>query len=94
MVTGSHPEYHTPNTLRALHDYVDDGGRLACLGGNGCYWRIATSPEIRDVLEIRRTEVGIEPGPSAISGLPAAAPPFELDRADFAFSSIREMLLS
>jgi N,N-dimethylformamidase len=42
-VTGSHPEYHTPNTLNAFQDYVDAGGRLAYLGGNGFYWRIATS---------------------------------------------------
>jgi N,N-dimethylformamidase len=67
VVTGSHPEYHTPNTLDALHDYVDGGGRLAYLGGNGFYWRIAASPTIPDVLEIRRAEGGVrnwaaEPG--------------------------------
>jgi N,N-dimethylformamidase len=67
VVTGSHPEYHTPNTLDALQDYVDGGGRLAYLGGNGFYWRVATSPTIPDVLEIRRAESGVrtwaaEPG--------------------------------
>ena len=67
VVTGSHPEYHTPGTLDALQDYVDGGGRLAYLGGNGFYWRIATSLAIPDVLEIRRAEGGIrtwaaEPG--------------------------------
>jgi N,N-dimethylformamidase len=67
VVTGSHPEYHTPNTLNALQDYIDGGGRLAYLGGNGFYWRIATSPTIPDVLEIRRAEGGVrtwvaEPG--------------------------------
>jgi N,N-dimethylformamidase len=67
VVIGSHPEYHTPNTLDALQNYVDGGGRLAYLGGNGFYWRVATSPEIPDVLEIRRAEGGIrnwaaEPG--------------------------------
>jgi N,N-dimethylformamidase len=67
VVTDSHPEYHTPNTLNALQDYVDGGGRLAYLGGNGFYWRIATSPEIPDVVEVRRAEGGIrawaaEPG--------------------------------
>jgi hypothetical protein len=35
VVTGSHPEYHPPNTLNAFQDYVDAGGRLAYLGGNG-----------------------------------------------------------
>ena len=51
VVTGSHPEYHTSNTLDAFQDYVDAGGRLAYLGGNGFYWRIATSDAIPDVLE-------------------------------------------
>jgi N,N-dimethylformamidase len=59
VVTGSHPEYHTLNTLDALHDYINGGGRLAYPGGNGFYWRIATSPAIPDVLEIRRAEGGI-----------------------------------
>lgn len=59
VVTGSHPEYHTPNTLTALQEYVDSGGRLAYLGGNGFYWRIATSAEILDVVEVRRAEGGI-----------------------------------
>lgn len=67
VVTGSHPEYHTPNTLNALQGYVDGGGRLAYLGGNGFYWKIATSAAVPDVLEIRRAEGGIrvwaaEPG--------------------------------
>jgi N,N-dimethylformamidase len=67
VVTGSHPEYQTPNTLNALQDYVADGGRLAYLGGNGFYWKIATSTEVPDVVEIRRAEGGIrawaaEPG--------------------------------
>jgi N,N-dimethylformamidase len=59
VVTGSHPEYHTPNTLNAFQDYVDAGGRLAYLGGNGFYWRIATSAAIPDVVEVRRAEGGI-----------------------------------
>jgi N,N-dimethylformamidase len=67
VVTGSHPEYHTPNTLNAIQDYVGGGGRLAYLGGNGFYWRIANSAEIPDVVEVRRAEGGIrawaaEPG--------------------------------
>ena len=67
VVTGSHPEYHTPNTLNALQDYVSGGGRLAYLGGNGFYWRIANSETIPDVVEVRRAEGGIrawaaEPG--------------------------------
>ncbi len=59
VLTGSHPEYHTPQTLDALGDYVGSGGRLCYLGGNGFYWRIAVSETIPDVLEVRRTEGGI-----------------------------------
>ncbi len=59
VLTGSHPEYHTIQTLDALSEYVGSGGRLCYLGGNGFYWRIATSDTIPDVLEVRRSEGGI-----------------------------------
>lgn len=67
VMTGSHPEYHTKNTLDALRDHRDDGGSLMYLGGNGFYWRIALHPEDDGLLEIRRAEAGIrawaaEPG--------------------------------
>ncbi|MBO9453136.1 N,N-dimethylformamidase large subunit [Tropicibacter sp. R16_0] len=59
VVTGSHPEYHTPRMLDALQTYRDTGGKLVYLGGNGFYWRIARRPEQPGVIEIRRTEGGI-----------------------------------
>ncbi|MEM7405231.1 MAG: N,N-dimethylformamidase beta subunit family domain-containing protein [Pseudomonadota bacterium] len=67
VLTGSHPEYHTRPMLDALQTYRDSGGRLAYLGGNGFYWKIATSPNKDGVIEIRRGEGGIrawaaEPG--------------------------------
>ena len=67
VVTGSHPEYHTRQTLNALQQYRDGGGRLCYLGGNGFYWKVALSPEKDGVIEIRRGEGGIrawaaEPG--------------------------------
>ncbi|WP_108659796.1 N,N-dimethylformamidase beta subunit family domain-containing protein [Acuticoccus kandeliae] len=67
VVTGSHPEYHTKETLDALAAYRDGGGNLIYLGGNGFYWRIAKSDALPGVLEIRRAETGIrawatEPG--------------------------------
>ena len=67
VATGSHPEYHTRETLDALEAYRDGGGRLCYLGGNGFYWKVALSPEKRGVIEIRRGEGGIrawaaEPG--------------------------------
>ena len=67
VTTGTHPEYHTRETLDALEGYRDGGGRLCYLGGNGFYWKVALSPEKRGVIEIRRGEGGIrawaaEPG--------------------------------
>ena len=67
LMTGSHPEYHTPRTLDAIEAWRDRGGRLCYLGGNGFYWKIALSPEKEGVIEIRRGEGGIrawaaEPG--------------------------------
>lgn len=67
LLTSSHPEYHTAETLNALEQYRDQGGHLSYLGGNGFYWRIARHREQADVLEIRRAEAGIrawasEPG--------------------------------
>jgi N,N-dimethylformamidase len=59
VLTGSHPEYHTARTLDAHAGYLRGGGRLVYLGGNGFYWRIATSPAVPGVLEVRRAEGGI-----------------------------------
>ena len=69
VITGSHPEYHTKETLDALKNYRDNGGSLNYLGGNGFYWRIAIHKENKSMLEIRRPEGGIrawasEPGES------------------------------
>jgi len=59
VLTGSHPEYHTLRTLDALQNYTRSGGRLAYLGGNGFYWRIARTQAMPHVIEIRRAEGGI-----------------------------------
>ncbi|HTY79295.1 MAG TPA: N,N-dimethylformamidase beta subunit family domain-containing protein [Candidatus Bathyarchaeia archaeon] len=59
VLTGSHPEYHTPRTREAHAGYLAGGGRLVYLGGNGFYWRIATSPSLPGVIEVRRAETGI-----------------------------------
>ena len=67
VMTGSHPEYHTTESLNALRDYRDQGGALVYLGGNGFYWRIARQQDDPSLLEIRRSEDGLrawaaEPG--------------------------------
>ena len=67
VLTTTHPEYHTKQSLDALKDYSDRGGCLMYLGGNGFYWRIAKHQELDGVYEVRRAEGGIrawaaEPG--------------------------------
>ena len=59
VTTGTHPEYHTRETLDALQGYRDQGGRFCYLGGNGFYWKVALAPEQPGVIEIRRGEGGI-----------------------------------
>lgn len=59
LLTGTHPEYHTPAMLDAIETYRDGGGRLLYLGGNGFYWKIALDHEKTGVVEIRRGEGGI-----------------------------------
>ena len=67
VMTGSHPEYQTTETMDALEAYSAGGGRLMYLGGNGFYWKLGTNPDLPGLLEIRRAETGMrawaaEPG--------------------------------
>ncbi|KAL9183994.1 hypothetical protein ACHAXT_002080 [Thalassiosira profunda] len=68
LVTGTHPEYHTENSLNAIQQFRDDcSGNIMYLGGNGFYWRIEAEDDEASFLEIRRAEDGVrtwasEPG--------------------------------
>lgn len=67
VITGTHPEYHTLESLDAFQGFVDGGGRLMYMGGNGFYWRIAVSEAVPGAIELRRAESGVrlwasEPG--------------------------------
>ena len=59
VMTTSHPEYHTRNTIEALENYVEFGGRLMYLGGNGFYWKVGVNSDLPNMVEIRRAEGGI-----------------------------------
>ena len=54
VVTGTHPEYWTKRMLDALYQYLDTGGRVMYLGGNGFYWVTGVDPQRPHVIEIRR----------------------------------------
>ena len=59
VMTGTHPEYFSTEMLDATRYYVQGGGRLMYMGGNGFYWRIAFHRDLDGVIEVRRTEDGI-----------------------------------
>ncbi len=61
VITGSHPEYYTNAMLTALENYVDSGGRLMYLGGNGFYWVTSVDTERPHVIELRRGVGGSGP---------------------------------
>lgn len=58
VMTGSHPEYHTARSHDAVRGFLDAGGRLIYLGGNGFYWRVSTHPDYPETIELRRAEDG------------------------------------
>ncbi len=58
VVTGGHPEYVSGPILDALEGYVESGGHLAYLGGNGFYWVTVVDPAQPHVLEVRRGRSG------------------------------------
>ncbi|GID29324.1 N,N-dimethylformamidase beta subunit family domain-containing protein [Paractinoplanes brasiliensis] len=55
VLTGSHPEYPTTAMMAAYESYLEQGGRLMYLGGNGFYWVTSIDPEREHTIEIRRT---------------------------------------
>ena len=61
VLTGTHPEYYSLQMLDAVQGFVDRGGKLMYLGGNGFYWRISFNDHHPGVIECRRSEAGIRP---------------------------------
>lgn len=59
ILTGSHPEYWSTPMMRALDAYLDGGGNLAYLGGNGFYWVVAYQGQ---TMELRRVKSDIWSG--------------------------------
>lgn len=59
VITGTHPEYYTRTMMQSIRDFTNAGGRLAYLGANGFYWRVAYHPSLPGVMEHRRAEDGM-----------------------------------
>ena len=87
ILTGSHPEYWTAEMLAGMRTYLDQGGRLMYLGGNG-FFGVTTIDAERPTSP--RSAAGAPAGPSrcrppsastappanpAASGATAASPP-------------------
>jgi len=58
IVTSSHPEYWTRRGQDVLEAYLNAGGRLMYLGGNGFYWVTSHDPERPWIIEVRRDNSG------------------------------------
>jgi N,N-dimethylformamidase len=58
VLTGSHPEYVTASMQTAVSEYLEAGGRLMYLGGNGFYWVTSIVPEHSHAIELRRATTG------------------------------------
>jgi N,N-dimethylformamidase len=54
VLTGTHHEYWSGSMLTAARDYLEGGGRLMNLSGNGFYWVTELDPERGHTIEIRR----------------------------------------
>ena len=73
IMTGSHPEYWTSQMLDGIDGYLDHGGRLMYLGGNGFYWVTAVDPERDHIIEVRRGYAGSRAWPSHVGELELAS---------------------
>ena len=56
VLTGTHPEYWSGAMLAGLEHYLNNGGRLMYLGGNGFYWVTTMDPEGHHTIEVRRSK--------------------------------------
>ena len=54
ILTGTHPEYCTRQMLAAVRQYLENGGRVMYLGGNGFYWVTSIDPQRPYLAEVRR----------------------------------------
>lgn len=54
ILTGTHPEYCTREMLAAVRTYLENGGRMMYLGGNGFYWVTSLDPQRPYLAEVRR----------------------------------------
>ena len=54
VLTGSHPEYTSIEMLDAYQAFLNGGGRMMYLGGNGMWWVTQLDPDTGTGIEVRR----------------------------------------
>ncbi|MBU6245924.1 MAG: hypothetical protein KGP12_11985 [Actinomycetales bacterium] len=54
LILSAHPEYWTSRMLDALAAFLDRGGNVIYLGGNGLYWVTSLHPAKPHLMEVRR----------------------------------------
>ena len=55
VMTGTHPEYYSWEMLQGMRTYLEQGGRLMYMGGNGFYW-VTTMDPTGTYIELRRRD--------------------------------------
>lgn len=53
VITGTHPEYISENEMNAFKGWLNNGGRMMYMGGNGFYW-VTSLDKTRTYSELRR----------------------------------------
>ena len=54
VVSAGHHEYWTPHMLDAMDAYLEAGGHLQYMSGNGLYWATSLHPQSPHLMEVRR----------------------------------------
>jgi N,N-dimethylformamidase len=65
VLTGSHPEYISNAIRKAYVAYLEGGGSLLYLGGNGFYWVTSETDFVPEGVEVRRGMTGTRTWTSA-----------------------------
>jgi N,N-dimethylformamidase beta subunit-like protein/concanavalin A-like lectin/glucanase superfamily protein len=69
VLTGTHPEYASSNMIQGIRQYLDTGGRLMYLGGNGFWWVTSMDQRRRHLIEVRKEDpTGVIPGLGVAAG--------------------------
>ena len=55
VLTGTHPEYYSWEMMQGMRSYLEQGGRLMYMGGNGFYWVTPVDPT-GTFIEVRRRD--------------------------------------